>query len=236
MTTAMSAMSDLSVEAWLAEYNCLRREIEWLINDATKYQALSISIVALVAPGIAWTETEAPRLVIPALLSVPFVVTLLGFLFYRQHEEVHVIAVYLRDYVRPQIRTALRDTALWGWEEFKAERHRALRETAVIRGISSSTVVILLRSMLFVAPSLVALTLAGVKAEQLGLAKLTGEFRGIGVVGLAGYAFIDVVLVIALSIYLLRQGDLGKRIMTPVQSGPEASMVSRTRRLRNRQS
>ncbi len=223
MTHPTTEMSSAAVEVWLAEYNNLRREIEWLINDATRYQALSISIVTLVAPAVAWVETQAPRLLLSTLLSVPFVVTLLGFLFYRQHEEVHVIAVYLRDYVRPRVRAALADSAIWGWEEFKSERHQVLRETSVIRGLSSSTVVMALRSMLFVGPSLVALALAGVTATRLGLAQLLGAFGRIGVAALAGYAFLDAVLVAALSVYVFRQGDLGARIMMPAQTFPGSS-------------
>src|ERR1035441_2219876 len=132
----------LALDAWLVEYKCLRSEIEWLIDGGAKYQNLAVTLMGLIFTAIAWIVKEAPVLLVPTLLVAPFLFTLLGFLYCRQHEEVYVVAAYLKDYVRPRVRCLVNDDAIWGWEEFKAKH------------AEHWSMVFALRAMLFVAPSI----------------------------------------------------------------------------------
>jgi hypothetical protein len=90
--------------AWLAEYQALRAEIEWLINDGTRYQNFAITLLGIIGATIGWLLKEASALLLPTLLAVPFIFCLLGFLYSRQHEEVYIVAAYLKDYLRPRVR------------------------------------------------------------------------------------------------------------------------------------
>lgn len=149
--------------AWLAEYQALRAEIEWLINDGTRYQNFAITLLGVIGAAIGWLLKENSVLLLPALLVIPFIYCLLGFLYSRQHEEVFVVAAYLKDYVRPRVRQLVGDDSIWGWEEFKSQRWESTgrsRRWMRSRPFGTNNIVFLLRAMLFVAPSVVALTTA----------------------------------------------------------------------------
>ena len=104
----------LALNAWLAEYKSLRAEIEWLVEGGTKYQNFAITLLGLLSSILAWVIERSHDLIIPSLLVVPFLFTLLGFLYCRQHEEVYVIAAYLNTYVRPRVRALVGDNDILG--------------------------------------------------------------------------------------------------------------------------
>ena len=158
---AAPLMASDALTAWLAEYNSLRAEIEWLIKDATRYQSFAITLLGILVPGVGWLLKELPDLVVPSLLVISFIYCLLGFLYTRQHEEVYVVAAYLKDYVRPRVRELMNDSSMWGWEEFKGQRWAALRPRRGLGCLRPGNMIVLLRAMLFVLPSAAALAAVG---------------------------------------------------------------------------
>ena len=137
--------NDLALMAWLAEYRALRAEIQWLIEGGTKYQDFAIALLGVLTTTFAWIIEHGHRFLVPSLQVVPFLFTILGFLYCRQHEEVYVVAAYLNDYVRPHVRSLVHDDAIWGWEDFKGAS-ATHTNTSIVN-------VFALRSMLFIAPS-----------------------------------------------------------------------------------
>jgi len=117
------------LEAYLAEYSALREEIKWLIQEANQYQNFAIALIGATVTLIPWVLDKALALLIPVLLILPFLFSLLGFLYLREHEEVYVVGAYLREYLRSQVRNLVKDSHTWGWEEFKTndlERYSAV--------------------------------------------------------------------------------------------------------------
>jgi hypothetical protein len=157
-----------SLAAWLAEYQALRAEIEWLINDGTRYQNFAITLLGIIGATIGWVLKEASALLVPSLLIVPFIFCLLGFLYSRQHEEVYIVAAYLKDYLRPRVRQLVGDEYLWGWEEFKKQRWDAMSRRRRFKPFGINDTVFLLRAMLFIIPSVLSLT--GVMMCLVGVA------------------------------------------------------------------
>lgn len=153
---------------WLAEYQALRAEIEWLINDGTRYQNFAITLLGIIGAMIGWLLKEASALLLPTLLVVPFIFCLLGFLYLRQHEEVYIVAAYLKDYLRPRVRQLVGDEYVWGWEEFKNERWDAMFRRRRFKAFGINDTVFLLRAMLFIIPSVLALS--GVMMCLVGVA------------------------------------------------------------------
>lgn len=194
-----------ALAAWLAEYNSLRTEIEWLIQDGTSYQNYAITLLGILGAAIGWLLNEASVLLLPSLLIIPVIFTLLGFLYIRQHEEVFIVAAYLKEYVRPRVRELVREPMLWGWEEFKTAR---LKRNNRRRGhfLNSTDIIILLRGALFILPSVVTLILA--LLSMLGVAPF--EFARVTIWPLSTIIVIlfilDILLVLVLVYYLFFKG------------------------------
>jgi hypothetical protein len=194
--------------AWLAEYQCLRAEIEWLINDGTRYQNFAITLVGIIGAAIGWLLKEAPIILIPTLLVVPFVFCLLGFLYSRQHQEVYIVAAYLKDYVRPRVRELVGDESLWGWEEFKSQEWRALSPYRRFKPFGLNDIVFLLRAMLFILPSIVALSVVVISFLDVApLPKLELTTSPTTIVIIASVLF-DTSLVLLLVRHLLLRGRM----------------------------
>jgi hypothetical protein len=202
--------SDAQLQAYLAEYQALRAEIEWLIRDGNQYQAFAIGLLAAALPFIGFVAERASGLVAATLLVVPFPFCLLGLLFFRQHEEVYVVAAYLAESLRPRIRRLVHTPDMWQWEEFKRDRTAIIYQRPFDR-LSISKTILVLRALLFLLPSLGALV-AGLMILVLpGPSHFPEEwsFRALLLFGLA----FDAVIVILLAVFLWTHGDLGGRIL-----------------------
>ncbi len=206
-----SVASQQALKTWLAEYISLRAEIKWLIDGGTKYQNFAITLLGLLFTALAWVIDNAPRLLIPMLLVVPFLFTLLGFLYCRQHEEVYIVAAYLKDYVRPRVRCLVNDDAIWGWEEFKAE-HAEQWSRSKSSKASSGAIVFALRAMLFVAPSIGSIIAVVVYAFSQRLISFHLLRHFVPAVFVVWFCF-NVYIVAMLGVYLFRRMDLHKRII-----------------------
>ena len=71
------------LNTYLTEYQALRAEIDWLIRDGTQYQKFSIAILSIIFAGIGWIIQNAIELLIPILLTIPFIFCVLGYLFFK---------------------------------------------------------------------------------------------------------------------------------------------------------
>lgn len=124
-----------------------------------------------------------------------------------------MVASYLKDYVRPRLRSLVGDHSLWGWEEFKARRSRELFKTK--RRLSSSAgIVLVLRSMLFVVPSLGSIIAVVALSISKGLlhARMFGHF--VPALFVLWFAF-DLLIVSALILHLRARTDLPERLVEP---------------------
>src|SRR3972149_7197310 len=195
------------LNAYLAEYKSLRSEIEWLIRDATQYQNFAIALIGAVITAIALVFDKAPTIILPILLVVPFIFCLLGFLFFRQHEEVYVIAAYLREYLRPQVRLLTKDNNLWGWEEFKARRSIIIPKAVFFKTLSTSKMILALRMLLFIIPSIFSLLTFTSYIAHKGIPQLVSAYGVSNIVlFIIGFSF-DVLIILLLIAHLLAQGD-----------------------------
>jgi hypothetical protein len=220
-TMTTNVASEQALQSWLAEYQSLRTEIEWLIEGGVKYQNFAITLLGILFTAIAWAIQHAPRLLVPTLLAIPFLFTLLGFLYCRQHEEVYVVAAYLKDYVRPRVRRLVDDEAMWGWEEFKAERNAQWSKSKSGRA-SSAGIVFALRSMLFIAPSVGSMIAVAVHASSQQLISFHLLKHFVPAVFAAWFVF-NAYIVAALGLYLFKRMDLQKRIVGDPSQPPPGS-------------
>jgi len=211
-SSKQASMQD-RLSVWLAEYQALRTEIEWLIRDANQYQNFAIALLGAVTAAIAWVFEKAPTLIVPTLLVVPFLFCLLGFLFFRQHEEVYVIAAYLREYVRPQVRLLTKDNALWGWEEFKARRTDQIYKCGLFKAISTSKMILVLRTLLFLIPSILSLLVVIIYVTLQGIHQFVSNYGTTNTAFFAIGFFFDVVVVSLLIRNLFTQSDLPRRVL-----------------------
>jgi hypothetical protein len=207
------------LEAYLAEYNALRAEIEWLIRDGNQYQALALTFGALIVSALGYVTQQAPELLPAGLLIVPFPLCLLGFLFFRQHEEVYVVAAYLSESVRPRVRNLVGDQELWQWEEFKTHRLDLLR-SGPLRMLPAARIVLLFRALLFVMPSILATVVAATLLVLPGQMHYSGDplLRALLLFALV----FDVLITSFLVFYLWTQGDLARRVFASVSAATAA--------------
>jgi|ERR1035441_1102299 hypothetical protein len=201
----------LALDAWLVEYKCLRSEIEWLIDGGAKYQNLAVTLMGLIFTAIAWIVKEAPVLLVPTLLVIPFLFCLLGFLYCRQHEEVYVVAAYLKDYLRPRVRSLIGEQTLWGWEEFKVQCADA--QSTRLKLLSSAGFVFILRSMLFVIPSVACLTASVICSIAQGFYPFSNHMLHPTPALLTVWFFFDLTAIVILIVYLLSTRHLSRRIV-----------------------
>lgn len=207
-------VSDLIQEklnAYLAEYQALRSEIEWLIRDSTQYQKFAFTLLGIVFMALGWITQKAPDLIVPTLLAVPYLFCVLGLLYIRQHEEVYIVAAYLKEHMRPKIRSLLSDQHLWGWEEFKAKRTNELLEGSFLKPLSTGRMINILRTMLFAVPSFVSVVAVTVYAFSKGFHNLLGIYDwGLSMVLIICYLFDLIVLSYFLG-YQFARTNLAKR-------------------------
>lgn len=199
--------------AIITEYNALRLEIEWLIKDATQYQNFAIALMGATIPAIAWVLEKSPNLLNPLLLVIPFVFCLLGFLFFRQHEEVYVVAAYLRESVRPQLWNELKDKSLWQWEEFKHKRSNEINNKGIYKYLSSGRMVLILRTSLFLMPSIISIFAMITQVASKGFQKAFYQYHFYISTCLSIMFVLDVLAVFFLLICVCRQGDLPRRAL-----------------------
>lgn len=197
----------------ITEYDALRKEIEWLIRDGNNYQNFAIALIGSIVPVMAWIMEKVPLFLIPALLTMPFIFCLLGFLFFRQHEEVYVVAAYLREGLRKQIRTGLRDDTLWGWEEFKHERSNQLYAKGIFKHLSSSRMVFTLRIFLFLIPSVFPLLLIISQIFSKGVFTIISQYGFNISLCLFVFFLLDIIIVFLLIIYTWKNGNLPSRVL-----------------------
>jgi hypothetical protein len=211
-TIAVDQFPEQGIAACLAEYQALTGEMKWLREEAAQYQRLSVTMLVGLVPLLSLLASNSPDLLIPTLLVAPFPFTVLGYLFFRQHEEVYVIAAYLRKEVRPQIRklTALYD--IWGWEEFKHSRFVSGRRGLLLR-LNSAKMALAMRILLFLLPAVVS-TIGAVAVVLARNPNALLQMYGWPVGGLAIAALLfDVLLVGALVGFLWSQGDFANRVL-----------------------
>jgi len=220
---------DERVQTYIAEYNALRSEIEWLIKGADQYQNFGIALLGASATILPWLVNNDARLLTPSLLTLPFLFSLLGFLYLRQHEEVFVIAAYLKDYIRPRIRRLITDPDAWGWEDFKEQKSRQVFGKGPLGLLSTSRMVLVLRSSLFLVPSVVCIAIVASTGFQLDLHKVIAalpDAHASIIVVSAAWCAVDGLLVLLFFLHLWMQGDLSERILRS-ESEPARQGVSR---------
>src|SRR5260370_32197606 len=121
-STSPETVGQGAIDAILAEYAALRAEIEWLIKDAGQYQTYALGLVAVLPPAFALLlGTSRAWLTIPAIIIANSAFCLFGYLFFRSHQEVYIVAAYLKHRVRPKIRKLTGADSVWAWEEYKAK-------------------------------------------------------------------------------------------------------------------
>lgn len=203
---------ELIVNSWLAEYDALRNEIDWLIRDANQYQNFAIVLIGVLVGAFSWILDKTPSLMLPTLLIIPLVFCLLGFLFYRQHEEVYIVAAYLHDYIRPHLRMLIGDNSIWEWEEFKS-RNKAQIKGNRFTSLSTNTLVLILRSSLFLLPSIVALLIVIGEVITCGFPYYMNMY-GMLVFWVLSFGFMaDAVFIFLFIGFLLARGNLSTRIL-----------------------
>lgn len=209
------------VAACLAEYEALIGEMKWLREEASQYQRLSVTLFVGLVPLLGLVASISPDLLIPTLLVAPIPFAVLGYLFFRQHEEVYVIAAYLRLEVRPEIRRLTALPTAWGWEEFKHaqfERHRH----GILGMLGSSKLALAMRILLFLLPAVVS-TIGAAGVALVRDPRTLLPMYGWAGAGLAIGAFVLDVLLIALLVSTLwSRGDLAVRVLGMAAKPPKA--------------
>lgn len=204
------------LEAYVAEYQALRAEIEWLIKGGEQYQNFAIALLGASATLLPWVLTNDPNFFVPSLLTLPFLFSLLGFLYLRQHEEVFVVASYLKDYIRPRIRGLTNDPEMWAWEEYKAGKSLRAFGTGPLGWFSAAKIVFMLRSGLFLIPSLACLaivTSTGIDLNLKGVIASLPDKQSLFILAYASWCAVDAILVLAFAVYLWAHSDLARRIL-----------------------
>lgn len=200
------------LQAWLAEYQALRSEIEWLIRDGTQYQKFAVALLGIVFAAIGLITQSVKVLLLPTLLVTPFLFCLLGFLFIRQHEEAYIIGAYIKEYVRPKVRKLLSENDLWGWEEFKHQTNENLCEGRMFKLFSSIKMIFILRSFIFILPSAVCLTSVCIYSTLRGMPFLLETYKFPLLVLFIAVYFLDIAVFLLFSFYLFTQTNLSKRV------------------------
>jgi len=192
----------------VAEYLALRSEIEWLIKDGSQYQSFAIALLAAALPVLQFLSERNQLVFLVALLLIPFLFCLLGFLYFRQHEEVYVIAAYLKESLRPRVRALTGDDKLWAWEEFKHDHATSIGR--LMTWISRGHTFFILRALLFALPSILAVSVASVLMSRgRPYVPQSWEARALMLAGLA----LDAIVTGLLILFLAARGDFAHRIL-----------------------
>ncbi len=208
------------VDAHLAEYEALRHEIEWLIRDASQYQTYALGLIAVLPAAFALlVDTRQAWLVAPAILVASAAFCLFGYLFFRNHQEVYVIAGYLAREVRPQVWALVGSENLWGWEEYKAKTYRILRRSSRLGGLASLTFVVMLRLLVFLLPAAVGVVTVLVMLIR-GAFSMATTYTWVGV-GLLGWvALVELIILVALTRWCWAKRDLERTLGLNRAQGP----------------
>jgi hypothetical protein len=200
------------LQAHLAEFESLRKEMEQLQDGGQQYYTLALLLIGGIAAVLPFILDKAPQLIIPTMLTIPLFFSILGFQYFRQHEEIFVIAAYLRECVRPAVRQLLGDDRLWGWEEFKYSRFDRVFGSGLSRILGPTTIGTLLRSLIFLVPSLIALVaVCGVVWQSKSPFFITSSL--ILNVLLWAWFIASAAFTLLLFIRILSQGNFARRIL-----------------------
>ena len=189
------------IAASIAEYNALRDEIGWLINGAQSYQGLSIALVGGFIGFLAGIAGKQSPYEIYVFLFTPPVLSLLGFLYFRQHQEVYVVAACIDQKIVPTLRQAIGSDDIFVWERHKASAPQGIKPAAVM--------VHFLRLLLFALPSLLALGAATSDIEWTTGSLGWGTAFQIILLGL------DIIIVIAFLCVAILAGNLPDLLRLP---------------------
>jgi hypothetical protein len=213
------------IDAHLAEYEALRNEIEWLIRDASQYQTYALGLIAILPPAFALlVDTRQSWLLVPSLLLASAAFALFGYLFFRNHQEVYVIAGYLARVVRPQVRALTGSTTLWGWEEYKASTYAALRGSSRLGGLAGLPFVVMLRLLVFLLPAGAGPAAAVVILTRGGLAESAATYTWVGLALLGVIALVELLVLVVLSGWCWIKRDL-ERTLGPDDQADAATQL-----------
>lgn len=200
--------------AALAEYDALRIEIAWLIEHGGQLQNYAIGLSVGILPVVTVIlQTGKAGLLVGVLLSLPIALSLLGLLYFRQHQEVYVVASYIKEEIRPLIRELCEREDLWTWEEFKKERLELLSARSPIHGASRPASVLLLRLAIFILPAAASLMLAISVSLAQGTRSLYSTYTVGGTFALLLLCSLDLVLMTVLIIRFAKESDLGRNVL-----------------------
>lgn len=203
---ATSAAS--AVDAILAEYAALRSEIEWLVKDAGQYQTYALGLVAVLPPVFALLlGTKQAWLAIPAIIIANSAFCMFGYLFFRSHQEVYIVAAYLKNVVRPQIRQAIGSNSVWDWEEYKSKANLDIQHSSRLGLLGNPRLVWLLRLLVFLLPAAVGLVAVAVILFRTGL---LSNYSPLGLVAIAIGTLINAAMIVILIVWFWFKGDLAK--------------------------
>lgn len=137
----------------LAEYQALRNEIAWLIKNENTFMSLSVTLfTAIIAFNKFFIDSSFDTAAVPVLLIIPIPFLLFAALFQRQHIEVYIVASYISNCIRPQVRKLCGNgDRIWQWEEWK--NHISTKEP-------NSNYIDIARLLVFLLPVALCLTLA----------------------------------------------------------------------------
>ncbi len=196
------------VDAILAEYAALRNEIEWLIKDAGQYQTFALGLVAILPAAFTLLlATKLAWLTIPAIIIANNAFCLFGYLFFRSHQEVYIVAAYLKQHVRPQIRQLTGSDLVWDWEEYKTKINLEIRHSTRLGILASPRFVWFLRLLIFLLPAAVGVVAVGVIVFRAGLIY---KYSWPALVGIGLGAIYNVGVVAVLCLWFWSKGDLAK--------------------------
>jgi hypothetical protein len=219
---------DPAVDACLAEYHALRGEMLWLREEAAQYQGFALAITAALGPLLGFELASHTKWVIPTMVVVPLPFAVLGFLFFRQHLEVYIVAEYIRKHIRDKIRTlcsaqrhgpprtdaemaAIKD--LWNWEEVKSEEFRDFVKIRWLDFIVAHKLAVFMRTALFLGPAVAAMVTAVALVLQSNMRSLYTEYSKAGCWLMLVCFVADIVSVALLVALLAARGDFSRSVL-----------------------
>lgn len=109
-------------DALISEFENLRSEIQWLVANGMRYQQFGIAITIAGLSATTFTISKHPYLYPPLGFALSAVLSWLGILYYWEHVEIHVVAGYIQEIIRPKVCKAANLKNWWEWEEYKNEQ------------------------------------------------------------------------------------------------------------------
>lgn len=208
------AEASSALAAALAEYESLRGEIGWLIEHGAQLQNYAIGLAVGLFPVAAFIlENGNTAFLVGLLIAAPIAFSLLGLLYFRQHQEVYVVAAYLKERARPIIRELSGRPDLWTWEEFKTARQSVLSSRSPVLGIWRPRTILVLRLAIFTLPAVCSLVLGLSVALTVGSAAMFATYTVAGSILLLILTVLDVMIVSMLGIRFWKEGDLSKVVL-----------------------